>query len=242
MQKCFWEAKCNKKDCDKDFCLRKYKLEDLFSKSLLTPSQYSRKDLYVDSDNTDLVEFQQLSLIEKNIDKFVEEGRNLYIHSHICGNGKSSWAIRMIQAYFNKIWPESSLKCRALFISVPRFLLAIKDFKNTKNDYLDFIQENILKADLVVWDDIAAKVGTEFEISHLLSYIDNRISLNKANIYTSNLNKDEITDALGERLASRVCNFSMEIELKGADKRGHEVSELDKFLQSVQNNNGGNQC
>lgn len=241
MQKCFWEAKCNKKDCDKDFCLRKYKLEELFSKSLLTPNQYSRKDLYIDSDNTDLTEFQQLALIEQNIDKFVNEGRNLYLHSHICGNGKSSWAIRMIQSYFNKIWPTSSLTCRAMFISVPRFLLAIKDFKNTKNDYLDFIQENILKADLVVWDDIAAKVGTEFEISHLLSYIDNRIALNKANIYTSNLNQAELTEALGERLASRVCNFSIDIELKGADKRALQNTELDDFLKSL-NNNGGSQC
>ena len=32
-----------------------------------------------------------------------------------------------------------------------------------------------------------------------------------------------MTNALGERLASRICRYSKEIELHGADKRGLEV-------------------
>lgn len=41
----------------------------------------------------------------------------------------------------------------------------------------------------------------------------------KANIFTSNLNSDEIYSALGSRLGSRICNASINIELHGADKR-----------------------
>ena len=41
----------------------------------------------------------------------------------------------------------------------------------------------------------------------------------KSNIFTSNLGKRELTNALGERLASRICNKSIDIELKGSDKR-----------------------
>ena len=241
MNKCFLYNNCNHKDCDKEFCLRKYKLEFLFANSLLSKENYERQDLFIDADNTDLAEFQKLSIIEQNIETFVLEGRNLYLYSHNCGNGKSSWAIRMIQSYFDNIWPSASLECHALFVSVPKFLLAIKDFKNTKNEYLDFIQENILKADIVVFDDIAAKTATEFEMSHLLSVIDNRVALGKSNIYTSNLDPTEMSVALGERLASRICNYSINIELKGSDKRTlNNKSSFDSFMDSINKNNGGN--
>ena len=84
---------------------------------------------------------------------------------------------------------------------------------------MDYIKENVLEADLVIWDDLAAKVASEFEMSHLLSLIDNRLILGKSNIYTSNLNKQQLYTALGERLASRVANMSIDIELFGSDKR-----------------------
>ena len=32
---CPYKNKCNGKDCDKDFCIRKYKLDTLYSNSLL---------------------------------------------------------------------------------------------------------------------------------------------------------------------------------------------------------------
>ena len=72
---------------------------------------------------------------------------------------------------------------------------------------------------MVVWDDIAAKTGTEYEINNLLSLVDARISLGKSNIYTSNLNQREMMQALGSRLTSRICNMSEDIELFGVDKR-----------------------
>ena len=77
-----------------------------------------------------------------------------------------------------------------------------------------------MQADLVVWDDIATKSATVFEAEHLLSYIDTRINDNKSNIYTSNLDANEIQEKLGPRLYSRIVNYSTEIELNGKDKRG----------------------
>ena len=219
MSKCYLYDNCNRKDCDKDFCLRKYKMDSLYSAALMTESQKQHIVLKVDQDNTDLEQFKQLAGIEQNILKFIEEGRNLYLHSATPGNGKSSWSIRLAEAYFNKIWARSEAKCRVLFISVPRFLLALKDDITTKNAYVAYIKENVLEADLVIWDDIAAKMGSEFELTHLLNIIDNRLALGKSNIYTSNLNKQQLYVALGERLTSRIANMSTDIELFGADKR-----------------------
>lgn len=219
MSECFSYANCNHKDCDKEFCLRRYKLTNLYDSALLSESQRRHISLRVDSDNTDIEEFKRLANIEANIVDFVKAGKNLFIHSSNCGNGKTSWAIRMIESYFNKIWPISDLTCKALFISVPRFLIALKESISKPNEYADYIKDNILDADLVVWDDIAAKVGSDYEINHLLSLIDSRMAVGKANIYTSNLANKDMYVALGERLASRVCNTSIDIELHGADKR-----------------------
>jgi DNA replication protein DnaC len=194
-------------------------MDSLYSAALMTESQKQHITLNVDQDGTDLEQFKQLATIEQNIVKFVQEGKNLYLHSANCGNGKSSWSLRLAEAYFNKIWARSEAKCRVLFISVPRFLLALKDNITVKSSYIDYIKDNVLEADLVIWDDIAAKMGSEFELTHLISIIDNRIALGKSNIYTSNLNRQQLYTALGERLTSRIANMSIDIELFGADKR-----------------------
>lgn len=225
MANCYLRPICNGKDCDKDFCIRKYKMDSLYSAALMTEAQKPHLTLKVDADGTDLAQFQQLASIEQNICKFIEEGKNLYIHSANCGNGKSSWSLRLIEAYFNKIWARSEPKCRVLFISVPRFLLALKDNITERNAYVEYIKENVLEADLVVWDDIAAKMGSEFELTHLLNIIDNRLALSKSNIYTSNLNRQQLYSALGERLTSRIANMSIDIELFGSDKRNLKLED-----------------
>lgn len=216
---CPYKNNCNGIDCNKDFCMKKYRLDTLYEASLLTPAQREYKKLHTDADGTDVTEFTKLAQLEKAIDRFVQQGANLYIHSYTCGNGKTSWAIRFINSYINKIWPKSTLECQALFISVPRYLLALKENISGYSEYATFINKNILTADLVVWDDIAAKSGSEFELNHLLNAINTRMDAGKSNIFTSNLGKRELTSALGERLASRICNKSIDIELQGADKR-----------------------
>ena len=150
---------------------------------------------------------------------------HLYLTNNFIVTHNTSWTLRLVEAYFNKIWARSEPKCRALFISVPRFLLALKDNITNKSEYVEYIKENVLEADLVVFDDLGSKIGSEFELSHLLSIIDNRLSLGKSNIYTSNLNRQQLYTALGERLTSRVANMSIDIELFGSDKRNLKLED-----------------
>lgn len=227
---CFLEANCNKIDCGKEFCLRRYKMEALYKAGLFSDIQREHISLRIDEDGTDYREFRQLAEIEANILKFVNDGLNLYIHSANPGTGKTSWSLRLAEAYFNKIWPKAELTCKVLFVSVPKFLLALKDSISNYNDYAEYIKANITTADLVIWDDIAAKMGSEYEINYLLNFIDNRTAYKKSNIFTSNLNAQEIYAALGERLGSRICNLSIDIEFHGRDKRkiasNESISEL----------------
>jgi DNA replication protein DnaC len=219
MTECVYSYNCNHADCEKPFCEKKFRLDFLYDKSLLSEHQRKKVELMTDADGTDLKPFQFLAYVSENIEQFVEEGRNLYIYSANCGNGKTSWSVRLLQSYLNKIWWKSALNCRVLFISVPKFLLATKENITQKSEYLEKVLEGLKTADLVVWDDIAAKVGTEWEVSQLLSLIDNRLILGKSNIFTSNLDAQEIAKALGDRLASRICQMSQAVPFYGADKR-----------------------
>jgi len=219
VENCPYKHKCNGRDCDKDFCMRRYRLDCLYDNSNLEELQRVRRTLNTDADGTDYNEFLQLANIEKNIKNFVQTGQNLYIHSYTCGNGKTSWAIRMIQAYFNAIWYESNFGCQGLFISVPRFLIELKNSISGRSEYVEFIKARVLTADIVVWDDIATKVGTEFELNQLLNLINMRIEKGKTNVFTSNLGARDLEKTMGERLASRIVNRSVDIELHGIDKR-----------------------
>lgn len=218
MENCFLYDNCNHIDCD-GFCLKRYKLNYLYDEATISEKQRKYTALYLDNNKVDLEAFKTLSNFQANIVDTVNNGTNIYIHSTICGNGKTSWALRLAQAYLDKIWYRAKLECKVLFINVPRFLLALKDNISEKSDYIQHIKENVLTADLVIWDEIGSKGLTQFEHENILSYINARLDNNKSNIYTSNLSDQELHSAVGDRLASRICNQSVNIELFGADKR-----------------------
>lgn len=201
-------------------CMKKVKLNYLYNQALVPEPLRKPRVLVTDADKTDKMAFMQLAEISSNIVEFVKTGGNLYIHSTRVGNGKTSWALRMIQSYFGIIWPKAKLTCKALFINVPRFLNALKDNIREKDEYAQYIKENMYEADLVVWDDIGTKVATPYEMEMLFSILDTRLNMGKSNIFTSNLSAEELEKALGPRLFSRVVNTSIDVELKGTDKRG----------------------
>ena len=108
IQNCPYKSKCNGIDCDKDFCMKKYRLDTLYNNSLIPESEREIKKLYTDADGTDLAQFQQLAQLETTIVDFVNTGGNLYLHSYFCGNGKTSWALRLANKYIRKIWSKSN--------------------------------------------------------------------------------------------------------------------------------------
>lgn len=219
------ECECRNNDV---YCIKLFKLDNLYNNSLLTFEQRKRVNFVLDADGADRDVYTWLhTVIEKNIVQFVTAGGSLYLHSSTTGNGKTAWAIRMIQSYFNSIWYRCDMGCKALFINVPKFLLSIKDNISVKSDYVQFIKDNILQADLVVWDEVGTKGLTQFEHEHLLSLINARIDVGKCNIYTSNMPPNELKTLLGDRLYSRIVNLSSTpsgqrggIKFVSQDKRG----------------------
>ena len=210
----------NTKDCDED-CLRYIEIMHLLNKSNIPKNMQKPIDLY--PDNVDYDAFVKLKHIKTSIKEWVDDKCfNLYIYSNHTGNGKTSWAIKLLLKYFDSIWAGNGLQVRGLFINVPTFLARLKDFNNIDLQFNE-LKNTIPNVDLIVWDDISSTKVSDYDNSQLLNYIDQRILNGKSNIFTSNLDGDKLKEILGNRLASRIWNNSIKIELKGKDRRGDIV-------------------
>lgn len=189
---------------------------------LLYFSQIPKRRQYpvsLSPEDIDYDKFIRLAEIKDNIEDFINCGKNLYIASQYTGNGKTSWAIKLMLRYFDSIWSGNGFRPRGVFIHVPTFLTQLKINISKKDMEFQSILDNLYDIDLVIWDDIASTKLTAYEHSQLLTYIDQRILAEKSNIFTGNLpSKQELEFNLGVRLASRIMSGEM-IEFKGRDRR-----------------------
>lgn len=199
-----------------DNCIRFLEMSSLLEKSQIPESRW--KPISLSPDDCDYEAFCKLADIKDEIDGFVVTGQNLYIFSDKTGNGKTSWAIKLMLKYFDTVWAGNGFRCRGVFVHVPTLLTRLKNFE-VSDPQLDELKIILPTVDLVVWDDIASTALSNYDHSQLITYIDQRTLNNKSNIFTGNLRQQGIEKSLGARLASRVWNASTRIELKGRDKR-----------------------
>ena len=174
-------------------------------------------DMYItDCNRCDRSSYKRLADIRKNIVKYVTEGNNLYICGE-AGNGKTSWAIKLLQSYLHHMAHGNYEKLQGIFVSVSDLLLRLKDFNNPiPKEYKD----NLEKVPLVVWDDIGISGISQYDYTQLYTLINNRSLAGKSNIFTSNLvDRRDLEDLIGERLTSRIYGSSEIILLKGGDMR-----------------------
>ena len=212
---CWYREVCTQ-DCEWS-CIRYLEMSYLMDNSGIPKAKQKPIDLY--PNDIDYDEFVRLSQIKQHIDTFVKDGKNLYITSATTGNGKTSWAIKLLLKYFDKVWAGNGFKVRGYFVHVPTLLLNLKDFDNPNTD-IHRIKKILLETDVVIWDDIASTEISKYDYSQLLMLIDNRTFENKSNIYTGNINSlDKLRKVLGDKLSSRIWSLSEVIEFKGKDRR-----------------------
>lgn len=213
---CWYKRICTEQ-CSEN-CIRYKLMYSLFKQSNLPEALWNYKELICHE--KDLQVYKKLQAKSDAILNFIEAGNNLYIYSENCGNGKTTWAIRLMYSYFDKIWHRSCFDCKALFVSIPKFLYNCK--RSISQDVKGFekLCNLISNVDLVIWDDIGEMKASDYEHQILFQYIDDRINSKKSNIYTSNKNKEQLEDVLGVRLASRIYNCSECVEFLEEDKRG----------------------
>lgn len=173
-------------------------------------------------DKVDVEAFSILTEIRDDCENFVKNGEKLYIYGKEPGNGKTTWALKILQQYLDAVWPWHTNKPRALFVHVPTFLFKFKDRINTPDPEFEDLLKNLVNCELVVWDDIGACKLTEYDHGNLLVFIDQRALHELSDVFTGNLGGVELEDALGPRLFSRVWKASEVVELRGKDRRSQK--------------------
>ena len=218
---CLYHKVCSLFDTEEcnGACIRYMEFDYLLKTSNLPLKLQKPVKLY--PENCDLKSFNFLNDLKADILDCVEEGIQLYIYSSTCGNGKTSWAVKLLLKYFDEVWNGNGFVTRGIFIHVPTFLNESKNFQNNAN----FLELKSLceKVDLVVWDDIAANKLSSYEQNLLISLIDSRQNNQLANIFTSNITLDNLDNNVGQRLASRLVS-GYKVVLRGHDMRRSEFN------------------
>ena len=217
--KCWYKPICDGSKCGNSFCIRHYKMCCLTDMACMEGNLKYPIQLKLDESKIDLEPYTNLKNIQSNISDFVESGKNLLIYSLYTGNGKTEWSKKLLLSWFDSIWNTTDFECRGLFISLPKLISAMKSNITKPNDYFQYVNENIIKADIVVWDELNYKDYSDFEHEYLLNVISQRLAEGKSNIYTTNYDLVTIEKKLGTRLSSRIIGSSEKVEFKGKDKR-----------------------
>lgn len=219
---CWYKSTCNlygEDECT-EACIRYYKIKKLMNVAMIPSKLQKKHEIVTDGCEIDLEKYRELARISKNIDKFVENGNNCYIYSKHNGNGKTTWGVKLLQAYINLIWLESNFTAECAYINLTSYIGMISD-KVGKNEDYDELKKIVTSAKLIIFDNMPIAPITDYQITNLLTQIDIRMSNGLSNIYTGTLNKREITTRMGVDLASRIYNGSKVIEfLSNKDWRG----------------------
>ena len=217
-EECWYLGVCPKSpDGCSNTCLRYSEMLSLVQQSNIPPSKWVPLKLRPGKDRSAFIRLQE---IKDDIENWTKKGGNLYIYSDTFGNGKTSWAIKLMLAYFNKVWAGNGFRRRGIFVSVPEFIDRNREIINNRDEEFVKIREDLLKCDLVIWDDISSIKLTDFNHAILFNYIDARMLANKANIFTGNVDYEGMVKNLGGRLASRIWNGSEIVQFVDQDKRG----------------------
>lgn len=193
-------------------------LRDDIYKASNIPAIYLNTDIALYPEDCDIEAFQLLKKIQDQCIRFVKERRNLNLYSSRVGNGKTTWAVKIMKNFIDTFACVYDSDC--LFISVPEFILLSKNFSDEAQQRYNSLKTRAMTARLVIFDEIASKHSTEFDELTFHTIISHRIYSGKSTIYTSNVLPQDLKKLLGERIADRITGSNtINIELKGGSRR-----------------------
>lgn len=104
------------------------------------------------------------------------------------------------------------------FYNVPRFLLELRGLFS-KNEDVDTYLSKLQKYQYIVLDDLGVEKPTDWVLETLYVIINERYERNKHVIITSNKNLREIAETVGDRIASRLAEMTLQVKLLNDDRR-----------------------
>lgn len=232
MTDCFARTYCRKygdEEVCQYGCIAYHQMNTIYSFSNL-PKKYQQPIPLV-PDKIDLDAFRRLkawTTVEQDGPKFyhhvldkVKGGRGLFIWSTTKGNGKTTWATKILHAYFRAVGVWNPMKCRGLYVNVAELLDSMRSNMDNPDDKHLTLMRRIRTADIVIFDDIGTESPTKWVREQLYILINKRYSDELVSIFTSNTPLDALADEdkLGDRIASRIAGSCELVELRGGDNR-----------------------
>jgi len=150
----------------------------------------------------------------KNCEDYITAGKKFLEGNSWClllhgtsGNGKTLFAVELLKAYHRKY----TFGCH--FLHVSRFFEELRNSMGTnENEY--HILRKYGECTFLVFDDIGANRGTEWQIERCYELLESRASGNKKTVVTTNLSGDELEEVYGKRLTRRFSDNGKSIEFK----------------------------
>ncbi len=177
----------------------------------------------------DVDAYSRLSEIKNDIVNISEPNlhmRNLLICSSRTGNGKTSWALKILQYFLfrsaSTLYYKDNDDSWGYFVTVADYVAMSKEWDSERRKIFYHMQDMVDKARVVVFDDIAVGEYSRAEYMALYTAIEKRLLNKKFCIFTSNfIDSDDavLTNRLGVRLVDRIYCTSEKIILNGEGVR-----------------------
>jgi len=186
----------------------------IINKSELTPEKIEQVKKYVPKRYEDAWLENAPEKVKEWLEKDGREKRSLFIYGK-CGTGKTYIVfgikknLLLLEDRDFTIW--NSTKLASIF----------RDESMTKSEYdRNYTLENLLKTtDRLIIDDFCAEKYSEFLEECFYRIMNDRWESTAPMMITSNFSLKEISDRIGDRIASRIAGMCDIIELTGEDKR-----------------------
>ena len=222
---CIYSKVCTLTDTDKCGmdCFRYNQMKKLLDYSNLPKHLQTTFNMVAPTE--DVQAWEKLRKYKNNILKNVQQGKNLYIYSPFCGNGKTTWGVRMLLSYLNEVWSQPVLRPRAIYMPVSELFDRERETIEHPDDSYFTLRTELFRADLVVWDDLGSTRVTDFNALTLLNIIDTREARGLSNVYTSNIGGAKVSELYGVRLGSRIWENSYKVKFSSRVDRRTVVDE-----------------
>lgn len=172
---------------------------------------------------------RQARLYVDHFEKIAPKGVGFCLYGQ-CGTGKTMMACAILQELLGKV--------QGLYVPMWDVLRAIRKADAFKADTADY--DALVKAPLLVIDEIGVQNGSAFEESQLMSLLDVRYSKHLPTIYVTNLlpdvkpdtkeiNPNTLKAKLGERIFNRIYGSSVFLYFKGESQRKRIMSIEEVF-------------
>lgn len=212
---------------DKELATRIWekKFNNLLKQSNLPKTYWKPQTLIARNDDLDA--WNYLDDVRNTIVNYVQKGSILVIASENVGNGKTSWAIRLLQRYLAETAADGRIVDKGMFISFSSLLADLGDFNFRDTDEYNTLKKRLMNCELLVLDELGGGKLNSATYPVFYEIINARSLNNLSTVYTTNYNDEYLQDLFGERLYSRIYDSATVVIFQSSNVRGLTVEEVE---------------